>query len=562
MSKQIKRLVFAASLVCAIGVSLALVPDRYLSFSPSGFTSGSLLPASLGSLALLGVFAVAARYLLAHLRRRRRLARWNRPKRFDRDLIVIGAGSGGLVAAYIGAAVKAKVTLIEKERMGGDCLNTGCVPSKALIRSAGFLAEVRRHRDFGIREASAEFDFAEVMERVREVIRRIEPHDSVERYRSLGVDCVAGRARIVSPWEVEVDGRRTSARSIVIATGARPVVPGIPGLDDVDWLTSDTLWGLNALPGRLLVLGGGPLGCELAQAFARLGSRVTLLEQAEQVLGREDGDVACLVARGLAADGVDLRLGSRALAFRTVGGVQLLEAEGADGRVEIPFDKVLLAVGRRAVTDGLGLDELGIGLAPDGTIRTDECLRTEVPTIYACGDVAGPYQFTHAASHQAWYAVVNALFGGFRRFRVEYHALPMATFTDPEVARVGLNETEAAVRDIACEVTCYDLSELDRAIADSRACGRVKVLTRPGSDRILGATLVGHNAAELVGEFVSAIRGGYGLRRVLGTIHAYPTWGEANKHAAGAWRRAHAPERLLSLLSHWHAWRRGGDDGI
>jgi len=518
--------------------------------------SGLFSPGLLGSFALLGIFPLVARRLVEVLRRRRRLAHWSRPRRFDRDLIVVGGGSGGLVSAYIGVAVKAKVSLIEKDRMGGDCLNTGCVPSKALIRSANYLAEVRRHRDYGIRDASAEYDFAEVMARVREVIRRIEPHDSVERYRGLGVDCIAGEARLVSPWEVEVNGRRLSARGIIIATGAQPVVPAILGLDRVSYLTSDSLWDLDRLPARLLVLGGGPLGCELAQAFARLGSRVTVVELAPQLLGREDEDISGPVAEGLAADGVDLRMGYRAVAFRVVDGEQVLEAEGEGGRIEIPFDKVLVAVGRRAVTEGLGLDALGIGLAPNGAIETDDFLRTAIPSVYACGDVVGPYQFTHAAAHQAWYATVNALFGGFKRFRVDYKALPMATFTDPEVGRVGLNERDATERGIPYEVTRFDLADLDRAIADSRAIGQVKVLTRPGSDRILGAALVGHHAPELLGEFVAAMRGGYGLNRILGTIHAYPTWGEANKYAAGAWKRAHAPERLLRWLARWHAWRR------
>jgi pyruvate/2-oxoglutarate dehydrogenase complex dihydrolipoamide dehydrogenase (E3) component/uncharacterized membrane protein YdjX (TVP38/TMEM64 family) len=518
--------------------------------------SGLLSPALLGSFALLGLFPLIAKHVLERLRRRRRLSAWSRPARFDRDLIVIGGGSAGLVAAYIGAALKAKVTLIEKDRMGGDCLNTGCVPSKALIRTARFLADVRRHRDFGVRHATAEVDFAEVMARVRGVIREIEPHDSAQRYRSLGVECVEGEASLRSPWEVEVGGRVLSARGIVLATGASPVVPAIPGLAEVPWLTSDNLWGLTELPGRLMVLGGGPLGCELAQAFARLGSRVILVEQADRVLIREDPDVACMVAEALEADGVSLLTGTRASRFGRRGSENLLTVEGAGGEQEVPFDRVLLAVGRRAVTNGLALEPLGIRLNRDGTIATDASLRTEVPTIYACGDVAGPYQFTHAASHQAWYAAVNALFGGFHRFRADYSALPMATYTDPEVARVGLNESEAAERRTEHEVTRYDLADLDRAIADSRAEGLVKVLTRPGSDRILGAVVVGHNAAELIGEFVTAMRSGHGLNRILGTIHPYPTWGEANRFAAGAWKRAHAPRRLLRLLERYHTWRR------
>jgi len=518
--------------------------------------SGLLSPGMLGSLALLGVFPLAAKHLLARIRSRRSLARWTRPKRFDRDLIVIGGGSAGLVASYVGAALKAKVSLIEKDRMGGDCLNTGCVPSKALIRTARFLAEVRRHRDYGVRKAEAEVDFAEVMGRVRRVIREIEPHDSVERYRSLGVDCISGEARLRSPWEVEVDGRTLSARGIVLATGAGPVVPGIPGLDQVPWSTSHNLWELTELPGRLLILGCGPLGCELAQAFSRLGSRVTLVEQADRILVREDSDVSALVAQSLEVDGIRLLTSTRAVGFRVDEGTHLLEVDRAGGAEEVPFDRVLLAVGRRAVTEGLGLEALGIALNPNGTIVTDRSLRTAVPTVYACGDVAGPFQLTHAASHQAWYAAVNALFGGIFRVRADYSALPLAIYTDPEVGRVGLNEAEAAERGVPFEVTRYDLADLDRAIADSEAAGLVKVLTRAGSDRILGAVVVGRHAAELVGEFTAAIRSGHGLKRLLGTIHPYPTWGEGNRYAAGAWRRAHAPEGALRLLERYHAWRR------
>jgi len=518
--------------------------------------SGLLSPGMLGSLALLGVFPLAAKHLLARIRSRRSLARWTRPKRFDRDLIVIGGGSAGLVASYVGAALKAKVSLIEKDRMGGDCLNTGCVPSKALIRTARFLAEVRRHRDYGVHKAEAEVDFAEVMGRVRRVIREIEPHDSVERYRSLGVDCISGEARLRSPWEVEVDGRTLSARGIVLATGAGPVVPGIPGLDQVPWSTSHNLWELTELPGRLLILGCGPLGCELAQAFSRLGSRVTLVEQADRILVREDSDVSALVAQSLEVDGIRLLTSTRAVGFRVDEGTHLLEVDRAGGAEEVPFDRVLLAVGRRAVTEGLGLEALGIALNPNGTIVTDRSLRTAVPTVYACGDVAGPFQLTHAASHQAWYAAVNALFGGIFRVRADYSALPLAIYTDPEVGRVGLNEAEAAERGVPFEVTRYDLADLDRAIADSEAAGLVKVLTRPGSDRILGAVVVGRHAAELVGEFTAAIRSGHGLKRLLGTIHPYPTWGEGNRYAAGAWRRAHAPEGALRLLERYHAWRR------
>lgn len=470
---------------------------------------------------------------------------------------MIGAGSAGLVAAYIAAAVRARVTLIEKYEMGGECLNTGCVPSKALIRSARFIAETRRAREYGMRGASVDFEFAEVMERVRRVIAAVAPHDSVERYTRLGVECIAGEARVVSPYAVEVNGRTLTARGIVLATGSTPSVPPIPGLEEVEPLTTDTVWHLRALPRRLLVLGGGPVGCELAQCFARFGSTVTLVQRGERLLPREDPEFSTMLANAFRAEGIDLRLKHAAVAFRRTPAGNVAVCEHEDGRVEIPFDRVLVALGRRARVEGCGLESLGIATRPDGSIEVDEYLRTRIPTIYACGDVTGPYRFTHVASHQAWYAAVNALFGGLRRFRADYSVIPWCTFTDPEIARVGLNEQDARSRGIACEVATYDLADLDRAIADSEARGLVKVLTVPGKDRILGATIAGTHAGEIIVEFVAAMRHGFGLNKILSTIHIYPTFAEANKYAAGAWKRAHAPEQLLRWVARYHAWRRG-----
>jgi pyruvate/2-oxoglutarate dehydrogenase complex dihydrolipoamide dehydrogenase (E3) component len=506
-------------------------------------------------------FALAARRTLDLLRARRVYARWRRPAKFDRNLVVIGAGAAGLVAAYIAAAARAKVTLVEKDRMGGDCLNTGCVPSKALLKTARVLAQTRRAKDFGLKSAVVEFDFAEVMERVRRVVQAVAPHDSVERYTALGVECLRGEARIVSPWKVDVkleggDTRRLSTRAIVIAAGARPLVPPIAGIERVGCLTSDTVWNLDKLPNRLLVLGGGPIGCELAQAFARFGSRVTQVEMLPRILMREDPEVSEAVTQRFRAEGIDVRTGSRAKEFRAEDGRKLLIAEHDGMEVTIEFDALLCAVGRVANVSGYGLEELGIPVARAGTVQTNEYLQTLYPNIYACGDVAGPYQFTHTASHQAWYASVNALFGGFRRFRADYSAIPWAIFTDPEVARVGLNETEAQAKSVRYEVSTYDIGDLDRAIADEEAHGMVKVLTVPGRDRILGATVVGARAGELIAEFVMAMRHGLGLDKILGTIHVYPTYAEANKYAAGAWRRAHVPQAALRLAERYHAWRR------
>jgi len=518
---------------------------------------GILSPGLIGAFVLLGIFPLIAQWFVRAIKRRKALRGWKRPKRFDRNLVVIGGGSAGLVSAYIAAAVKAKVTLIEKGRMGGDCLNTGCVPSKALIRSAKFLSHVRRHRDFGVRSASADFEFGEVMQRVHDVIRKIEPHDSVERYEGLGVDVVHGEARITGPWTVSVNGRELTTRHIVVAAGARPFVPPIPGIDDVGYQTSDTVWGLETLPERLVVLGGGPIGCELAQSFARFGSRVTVVEMLPRIMAVEDPDIGAHVAQRFADEGIDMRVNHKATEFRVENGDKILVCEHDGEPVHIPFDEVLVAVGRAARTADYGLDTLGVTLTPRGTIETDEYLATRIPTIYACGDVVGPYQFTHAAAHQAWHATVNALFGAFKRFKVDYSVLPHATFTDPEVARVGLSETEADREGVAYEITRYDLGDLDRAIAESEDHGVVKVLTVPGKDRILGATIVGEHAGDLIAEFALAMKQRIGLNKILGTVHAYPTLAEATKFAAGEWKRAHAPAGALQWLERLHAWRRG-----
>jgi pyruvate/2-oxoglutarate dehydrogenase complex dihydrolipoamide dehydrogenase (E3) component/uncharacterized membrane protein YdjX (TVP38/TMEM64 family) len=517
--------------------------------SLSGILSWQLV----GAFVLLGVFPLAAKRAVELAKARRVYARWARPRRFERNVVVIGAGSAGLVTAYIAAAVKAKVTLIEKHRMGGDCLNTGCVPSKALIKSARVLTSMKESSKYGIREASPRFDFAEVMERVQRVIGAIEPHDSAERYRGLGVECLEGEARITSPWTVEVGGRSLTTRAIVVATGAEPFVPPIPGIEQVDCLTSDTVWNLRQLPARLLVLGGGPIGCELAQAFARFGSKVTQVEMAPRLLPREDPEFSALLAARMQEDGVEVRTGHRAVRF-TGRNALVCEHHGREMRFE--FDALLCAVGRAARTKGYGLEALGIPLTKAGTIETNEFLQTAYPNIYACGDVAGPYQFTHVGAHQAWYAAVNALFGGLRRFRADYSVIPWATFTDPEVARVGLSETEARERGLAFEVTCYGLDDLDRAIADGVAHGMVKVLTAPGSDRILGAAIAGEHAGDLIAEFVLAMKHGIGLNGILGTTHIYPTFAEANKYAAGAWKKAHAPQGVLAWMERYHAWTR------
>lgn len=538
--------------------------------------SGIVSPGLLLSFVLLGVFPLIAKRIIDWVQRRRVYAhdtRWKRPKSFDRNLIVIGGGAAGLVTSYIAAAVKARVTLVEAHKMGGDCLNYGCVPSKALIRSAKLAHQMASAGRYGLEYATPQhapdvalprFNFKAVMTRIHEVIRAVEPHDSIERYTRLGVEVLQGYAKIVDPWTVEIvlnDGgvQRLTTRSIVIAAGARPLIPSLPGLDEVGYVTSDTLWEefskLDAPPQCLLVLGGGPIGCELAQSFARLGSRVTLVQSGEHIMAREDEEVSILARAALEADGVTVLTHHKGLRCEKAGDskILVLEHHGVEKRVE--FDVLLCAVGRAARLTGYGLEALGI--PTHRTVITNEFLETLYPNIFAAGDVAGPYQLTHIAAHQAWYAAVNALFGEFKKFKVDYSAVPWATFLDPEIARVGLNEQDARAKGIPYEITRYGLDDLDRAIADSAAHGFVKVLTVPGKDRILGVTIVGEHAGDLLAEFVLAMRHGLGLNKILGTIHTYPTLAEANKYVAGEWKRAHVPHRLLAWVERYHAWKRG-----
>ena len=525
-----------------------------------------LSPGLIGAFVLLGIFPLVVRKVLEAFKRRKVYARWNavRPKTFDRNLVVIGAGSGGLVSALIAATVKAKVTLVEAHKMGGDCLNFGCVPSKALIKTANLRHQILHSAKYGLASSSTTFSFREVMARIHAVIAEIAPHDSVERFTGLGVDVVLGHAKIVNPWTVEVTlnggGKRSlTTRNIVIAAGARPFVPPLPGMDTVGYVTSDTMWEefakLDQMPRRLVVLGGGPIGCELAQAFARLGSDVTQVEMAPRIMLREDEEVSELARVSLQADGVKVLTGHKALRCEKDGEAKtiIVEHQGQEKRIE--FDALLCAVGRIARLSGYGLEELGI--TTHKTVETNEYLQTIYPNIYAAGDVAGPYQFTHTAAHQAWYAAVNALFGDLKKFKADYTVIPWATFIDPEVARVGLNEQEAKEKNIPYEVVKYHIHDLDRAIADSEARGFVKVLTVPGKDRILGATIVGTHAGDLLAEYVLAMKHGLGMNKILGTIHTYPTLSEANKYAAGEWKRAHQPLRLLEWVRKYHDWKRG-----
>jgi pyruvate/2-oxoglutarate dehydrogenase complex dihydrolipoamide dehydrogenase (E3) component/uncharacterized membrane protein YdjX (TVP38/TMEM64 family) len=522
-------------------------------------TGDILSPTLIGSFVLLGLFPLIAKWGVGLFKRRRVYKDYKRPRRFDRNLVVIGAGAGGLVTAYIAAAVHAKVTLVEAGTMGGDCLNTGCVPSKALIRSARLAHDIRHAGEYGLASAEPAVDFKALMARVRGVIATIAPADSVERYTALGVDVRLGHATIVDPWTVEIADRdgakqRLTTRSIVIAAGAAPFVPEIPGLAATGFLTSETMWDAlsarDVVPRRLVIIGGGPIGTEMAQAFARLGSEVSLVEAGPRILPNEDEEVSAFIADTLCGEGVDVRTDHEAV---RCDGKSLILKHG-DEETAIAFDDIIVAVGRKARLTGYGLEALGIETGK--TLIVDEALKTLYPNIFAVGDVAGPYQFTHFAAHQAWYAAVNALFGGFRTFRADYTVIPWTTFTDPEVAHVGHTVATAKAADIAHEIVRYDLGHLDRAVAEGSNRGFVTVLVPPGKDRILGVTIVAAQAGELLAEFVLAMKHGLGLGKILGTIHAYPTMAEANKYAAGEWKKANQPERLLNWVERYHRWRR------
>ncbi|GJM04776.1 MAG: pyridine nucleotide-disulfide oxidoreductase [marine bacterium B5-7] len=518
---------------------------------------GILSPSILFSFVLLGLFPLIAKKIINTLKQYQVLKQYKKPASFDRNLIVIGAGSAGLVASYIATTVKSKVTLIEKHKMGGDCLNTGCVPSKALIRSARLMSDVAHAKNLGFSLAEIDFKFSDIMERVKRVIKQIEPHDSIERYTQLGVECIQGEAKITSPYTVEVDGKTITTRSILIATGARPFVPPIQGLDQVDYLTSDTIWNIRELPRRLIVLGGGPIGCEMAQAFARFGSEVTQVESFSRIVPREDEDVSLFLSSQFKSEGINVCTNHMAKAVKDDGNEKWLVCDNNGEEVCLPFDEILIAIGRKANTTGFGLEDMGIRLRQNGTIETDQYLQTSIPTIYASGDVTGPYQFTHTAAHQSWFASVNALFGFIKKFKVDYSVIPWTTFTEPEIARVGLNEEEAKEKNIEYEITRYELSELDRAITEEAAHGFIKVLTVPGKDHILGVTIVGEHAGELIAEYVLAMKHGLGLNKILGTIHVYPTMAEANKYAAGVWKQNNKPMGLLKFSKILHKWRRG-----
>jgi len=488
------------------------------------------------------------------------------------NLVVVGAGSAGLMVAAGAAGLGAKVAVVERGLMGGDCLNTGCVPSKALLRSAKAALAPRSGDRLGIvHPGSTPVDLAEswprVAARVQSVIDTIAPHDSVERFQSLGVDVVQGSGHFMSSREVAVTGadgqqRILEGRALVVATGSGPMVPPIPGLEEAGYLTNETVFTQTRQPRRLAVLGGGPIGLELGQAFARLGSEVTVVEMLPRILPREDPDAAQVLAESLTRDGIAILTGHQAV--RVEGGSagkrlvcrpagQPAEGGGAPAETVVEVDEILVAVGRRAHVTGLGLEELGVDVS-GGRIAVDRYLRTAVPSIFACGDVVGPYQFTHMAGQQARAVIQNALLP--LKTRMDYRVVPWATFTEPEVARVGLSEEEAAAQGVAHRVIKVPLAGIDRAVCDGDTEGFLKILTPPGRDGILGATLVGPHAGDLLHEVVLAMRARLRLRDIASTVHIYPTLAEVFRRAADEARKESFTPRLQKWFAAYFRWRR------
>jgi dihydrolipoamide dehydrogenase len=546
-------------LISQIGMLPATIIYVYAGTQLTHLSSiNEVFPSSLAlALTLIGILPLASRMTIHLLRNRRLYSPFLRPSTFDYNIIVIGGGAAGLVTSYIGSSLKAKVLLIEEAKMGGDCLNTGCVPSKSLIHTADFLHKIRLHKQYGIATATSDFSFSEVMERVISSVNKIEPHDSIERYTKLGVNCIIGRAKILDPFRVAVNGETFTTRNIVIATGAKPIIPRIPGISRILHYTSDTIWTLREQPKHLLVVGGGPIGCELGQAFRRLGTTVTIAERDSRLLSKEEPEASTLIGAQLSAEDVRIMLNHEVIEITEAEDSIQAVLHGPNEKTAITCDAILFAIGRKANTEGLGLQELGVALRQDGTIQTDEYLRTKYPNILACGDVTGPYQLTHVSAHQAWYSSINALFQPFKKYVTDYRVIPRVTFTDPQIAQVGVTSSEAKEQLPAFDTYSFPLNELDRAIIDNETNGFIQVLTKQDTDHILGVTIVGAHAGEYLSEFTLAMKHNIGLKKILETIHPYPTFSEANKYVAGAWRQSTKPAKVIYWLQRFHAWRRG-----
>lgn len=499
--------------------------------------------------ALLAMFPYLIKLFMNAFNQWKLNSKFKRPLSYDYNVVVIGAGAGGLVSTAISRAVKAKAAIIESHKMGGDCLNYGCVPSKALIH-----ASQRFDRTKSKNGVLSSTDFESVLEHIHSSIKAIEPHDSIERFKSLGADVFQGSAKILTPWEVFVNGKKLTTRSIIIASGAAPFVPKIKGLEMIRVLTSETFWDLKQLPNKMIVIGGGPIGCEISQALSKIGVEILLVERSSRLLSAETKEVSDLVFDQMQQDGVKILLNSEIESFLTANSCKVLES----GKVEIyeNFDAVFFAIGRKPRVENLGLEELGIPIAKNGTIEHNEYLQTKYRNIYVCGDVAGPIQLTHVAGHQAWYAAVNALFSNFKSFKEDLSVIPRCTFTYPEVASVGLSEQELEKKNYDFEITHYPLTTFDRAVCDQATNGFVRLLTKKNSDQILGVTIVSPRAGEMIAEFALAMRWKLGLKKILSTVHAYPTWSDANKMAALAWQKKHVPPKLVALSEKFHDWKR------
>ncbi|MDP1569358.1 MAG: mercuric reductase [Vicinamibacterales bacterium] len=482
-------------------------------------------------------------------------SQWTNPTPDGRyNLVVIGGGTAGLVTAAGAAGLGAKVAIIERDLLGGDCLNVGCVPSKALIRSARAIGDVRGAGAFGVRVPDGvTVDFPRVMARMRELRAAISPHDSAARFRQLGVDVFLGEGRFTSPTTVEVDGRTLTFARACVATGARASAPPIPGLDDAGYLTNETVFSLTALPRRLAVIGAGPIGCELAQAFARFGSEVSLIEMMPRPLPNEDPDAAALVQRALVADGIRVLCGSKDLRVgRDSDGKRLtLEVNGATQ--EVVVDEILVGVGRAPNVDGLGLEAAGVAYDRSG-VTVNDFLQTSAPHIYAAGDIASRYKFTHAADALARVVIQNALF--FGRRRASALTIPWCTYTDPEVAHVGLYPKDAEAQGVAIDTYTIEHAKGDRAILDGETEGFLKVYTRKGKDTIVGATLVARHAGEMISEMTLAMKAGAGLGTLAATIHPYPTQAEIFKKAGDAYSRTRLTPGVKRLFETVLKWRR------
>ena len=467
-------------------------------------------------------------------------------------LVVIGAGTAGLVTAAGAAGLGARVALIERTLFGGDCLNWGCVPSKSIIRSARAVADVRDAPDFGVEIAgSINVDFARVMERMRAVRAHISRNDSVHRFKDLGVDVYLGSARFMNRHQVEVDGRVLTFKKAVIATGARAVHPPIPGLKEAGYLTNETVFNLTERPDRLVVIGAGPIGCELSQTFQRLGSQVYLIEMADQLLTREDRDAVEILQRSLARDGVQLMLKTTVQRVEVRDGTKIVHVIQDGQEHEIPCDAILVGVGRAPNIDGLNLEAAGVEYNRYGVI-VNEYLQTSNPKIYAAGDICLPHKFTHTADASARIVIRNALFPGRQKWTT--HAIPWCTYTDPEIAHVGLNEQMAAKEGIPIDTFKVEFSDVDRALADGEEEGFVKIHVRKGTDKIVGGTIVARHAGEMINEITLAIVKGIGLGELSNVIHPYPTQAEAIRKAADAYNRTKLTPRTKKILSFWFRW--------